>query len=309
MRPKLRRLRLLFSALVLSLSTLAAAAPTDDLLAAAQADDRAGVARALAAGAPVDTRDVDGWSAMMFASAAGNTELVRSLLRAKSDPNQRTKDGQTPLFAAVFAGKVEAVRALLQAGARPDTPLPSGKTALALAKERNRPDLVELLQSAPGNSGGVKSNLASAAGAAAPVQPLATPAGAAGGTAIASTPTGVPDATIRSFLEELAGLDAKKDSMSAARAKLGAQEQQAQDERQRIAAAAQERYDVCLSRVKTCESDCGQRSVAGVLGALRPSSGRGGFGADSQAMLSATLDGNACRANCQQSAACESLKP
>jgi hypothetical protein len=303
-------LRIVFGVLSLQAAAFAVATPATDLLSAAQADDRLGVARALAAGAPIDTRDVDGWSALMFAAAAGNVELVRTLLRAKADPNQRTKDGQTPLIAAVFAGKVEAVRALLQAGARPDAPLPNGKTPLAFAKERNRPDLVQLLQSAGGAGSGVKAQLASASGSATPNSSAAAlVAPSSGAAAVPPTTTGVPDDVIRAFLEEVAKVEAQQSSVAAARAKLDAREQKALEERQQLAAAAQQRYDTCLARVKACESDCEKRSIAGVLGAVRPGTGRGGINVDSQAMLSASQDGDTCRLNCAQSAACEMLKP
>jgi hypothetical protein len=310
MKTSWRWLRIVLSVLSLQAAASAGATTSSDLLSAAQADDRAGVARALAAGAPIDTRDVDGWSALMFAAAAGNVELVRTLLRAKADPNQRTKDGQTPLFAAVFAGKVEAVRALLQAGARPDMALPNGKTALTLAKERNRPDLVQLLQTPGGSGTGVKAQLAAASGSAAPSSTAtAVAAPSASAAAVAPAATGVPDDVIRAFLEEVAKLEAQQSSVAAARAKLDAREQQALDERQQVAAAAQQRYETCLARVKTCESDCEKRSIAGVLGAVRPGTGRGSINVDSQAMLSASQDGDTCRLNCAQSAACEMLKP
>jgi hypothetical protein len=287
---------------------LAQAAPRDDLLAAGQAQDRAAAARAIASGAPVDARDADGWSALMFAAAAGDAEFVRLLLRAKADANQRTNDGQTPLFAAVFSGKADAVRALLQAGARADTALPGGKTPLMLASERGRQDLVALLRAAPVPAAGsrTKAELASAAGA----QGVRAPMSSSATASTAVNETGVPDDLIRAFVLEVAKIEGQQAAVSAARAKVEGRERESEQERQRLAAAARERYDTCLARVKTCESQCEQRAMAGILGAVQPGAGRSRTpNVDTQAMLSASQDGDSCRLNCAQSAACEAIKP
>jgi len=301
--------------LTLSLALLLAAisaqaAPRDDLLAAAQAQNRPLAARALSAGAPVDTRDGDGWSALMFAAAAGDAEMLRLLLRAKADVNQRTNDGQTPLFAAVFSGKTEAVRALLQAGARIDVALPNGKTALMLARERGRLDMVGLLQS--GQSAGIraKTDLASAAAIAGPSVTAAAAPVAAASTPVPAPAQGVPDGLIRAFLADMTRVEGQQAAVEAARVSLEGRERDAEQQRQRVAAAARERYDACQSRVKTCQSNCGQTAIAGVLGALQPGVGRSRAPTlDTQAMLSATQGGESCRLNCEQSAACESIKP
>ena len=296
--------------LALLLAALSAqAAPKDDLLAAAQAQNRPLAARALAAGAPVDTRDGDGWSALMFAAAAGDAEMLRLLLRAKADSNQRTNDGQTPLFAAVFSGKTEAVRALLQAGARVDAALPNGKTALMLAREAGRQDLVGLLQSGSGAGIRAKTDLASAAAISTPPAPAVAPVAAAS-TAVLAPAQGVPEGLIRAFLVDMTRVEGQQAAVEAARARLEGRERDAEQERQRVAAGARERYEACQSRVKTCQSNCGQTAIAGVLGALQPGVGRGRAPTlDTQAMLSATQGGDSCRLNCEQSAACETIKP
>lgn len=282
------------------------AAPRDAVLAAGQAQDRAAVARALAAGAPVDARDADGWSALMFAAAAGDVELMRLLLRSRADANQRTNDGQTPLFAAVVSGKADAVRMLLQAGARADMALPGGKTPLMLASERRREDLVALLQV----TGASRAKAELAAAAAAPVAPTPPPAPPPALVPAPVVDKGLPENLIRAFLLDMARLEDRQTAVDAARTKIEGRERESELERQRLAASARERYDTCLARVKSCESNCQQRAVADVLGAVRPAAGRGRAPTvDTQAMLSASQEGDSCRVNCAQSAACESIKP
>lgn len=60
-------------------------------------------------------------SALMRASATGEIQTVRALLRRGVAVNQRNAIGMTPLMLAAGAGHMEVIKALLAAGADPNT--------------------------------------------------------------------------------------------------------------------------------------------------------------------------------------------
>ncbi len=72
----------------------------------------------LAAGADVNAKDKDGFTALMYASGWGNVKVVRALLEAKADVNVKSTDGTTPLKTASKGGYADVVKLLKQAGAK-----------------------------------------------------------------------------------------------------------------------------------------------------------------------------------------------
>ena len=48
-------------------------------------------------GVDVNTKEPNGWSALMFATMLGETESVEILVKAGADVNAKTKDGETAL--------------------------------------------------------------------------------------------------------------------------------------------------------------------------------------------------------------------
>ena len=69
-------------------------------------------------GAHVDTIDIDGRTALIFAADRGNTEIIRVLLAAQANTDLVDKRfGWTALMRAVIMGQAETVRVLLDAGA------------------------------------------------------------------------------------------------------------------------------------------------------------------------------------------------
>ena len=73
-------------------------AEDEDLFRAARHGDRAGIERALAAGAKVgDASPVDGKTALFRAAVLGHADAVRLLLERGADPQARGNDGHTAL--------------------------------------------------------------------------------------------------------------------------------------------------------------------------------------------------------------------
>lgn len=118
----------------------------DDLIDAAGRGDLAAVRTQLKRGAPVETRDLRSWTALMVASARGHADVVRALLAGGADPSPRAADGSTPLMAAAVGGHTEIVRALLDAGADPSLRNQAGATARSKALEYGHIALASLLE-------------------------------------------------------------------------------------------------------------------------------------------------------------------
>ena len=88
----------------------------------------------LGAGADVDTRDWDGWTALMLAARNGHTEIARTLIEAGADVDTQDRNGQTAMMLAAWYGHTEIARALIEAGADVDTRDRDGWTALRAAR-------------------------------------------------------------------------------------------------------------------------------------------------------------------------------
>lgn len=71
---------------------------------AAASGDLAGVRRLLAAGARVNERGVDGFTALIFAAAFNREDVAAELLRAGARTTLRTIEGETALTIAAAKG-------------------------------------------------------------------------------------------------------------------------------------------------------------------------------------------------------------
>ncbi|RMD78508.1 MAG: hypothetical protein D6809_05650, partial [Gammaproteobacteria bacterium] len=78
----------------------------------------------------LEARGPEGDTALLAATEAGRTAIVRLLLEAGADPDQANPAGRTPLMEAAARGELELVQLLLQAGAHPDRKDRWGETAL-----------------------------------------------------------------------------------------------------------------------------------------------------------------------------------
>jgi ankyrin repeat protein len=141
-----------FMALLLAIATplsLAQSAgsprPADLLLAAAARNDAAAIGRALAAGAPVDTRDERGRTALLVATDANALAAARALIAAGADVNARDQQSDSPYLLAGARGHVEILKATLAAGADLKTTNRYGGTALTPACHYGHVEAVRVL--------------------------------------------------------------------------------------------------------------------------------------------------------------------
>jgi len=96
--------------IVLLLAAIAFAQPAD-LLQAARSGRAREIESALAAGAPVDARDLSGRTALMLAAENGHAAAVRLLLDRGADPQARDARGWTAYLFALLAPTGDALRA------------------------------------------------------------------------------------------------------------------------------------------------------------------------------------------------------
>jgi ankyrin repeat protein len=87
------------------------------LVEAAAAGDVAGVQRALAGGAAIETRDGDRRTALMLATRADHVEVARHLIEAGADVNAKDSIQDSPYLYAAAEGRLEILRLTLQHGA------------------------------------------------------------------------------------------------------------------------------------------------------------------------------------------------
>ncbi|MFI1929537.1 ankyrin repeat domain-containing protein [Streptomyces sp. NPDC020330] len=110
-------------------------------------EDENAIVRALRSGAPAESSDEEGTTALYLASVQDRLEAVRLLLAAGADPNRASGPGASdlPLCGAACGGHTEVVEALLSAGARPDLREEFGFTALRWAVGLGHAPTVEVL--------------------------------------------------------------------------------------------------------------------------------------------------------------------
>lgn len=107
-----------------------------ELIKAAEEGNIAKVRNLLAQGADVNTKDKDGYTALIHASMNGHTEVVKTLLAKGVDVNAKVagewNNGLTALMGASMNGHSEVVKILLAQGADVNAKA-GGKTALMWA--------------------------------------------------------------------------------------------------------------------------------------------------------------------------------
>jgi len=130
---------LAFTAVValLALASIAQGAEPG-LVDAAERGDRTAAVRLLAKGADPNAPGADGTTAVMWAAANEDLELVRALVAAKANVTLKNQFGTTALTEAAIIGSAKIIDALLKAGADANTRNPEGETPLmAVARGGN----------------------------------------------------------------------------------------------------------------------------------------------------------------------------
>jgi ankyrin repeat protein len=100
------------------------------LLEAVERGDRAAALRLLATGADPNAPGPDGTTAIMWAAANDDLELVQALIRARANVTLKNQLGTSALTEAAIIGSAPIIDALVRAGADPDTRNPEGETPL-----------------------------------------------------------------------------------------------------------------------------------------------------------------------------------
>ncbi len=90
---------------------------------------------------------------IMYASEAGDRELVRLLISYRADLNRSDSKGNTPLMYAVKSNRIKTAELLMRSGARPNTGNRMGETPLELASREGNTDIVRLLLDNAGRGG------------------------------------------------------------------------------------------------------------------------------------------------------------
>jgi uncharacterized protein len=96
--------------------------------------------------------DITGKTALHWAAAQGNDDIVRLLLDHGFTINAQDADGNTPLHLAARNGNLSTVKLLLARGANATLVNRNGQTPLALAYRYHRPDVVAFLEREAGRA-------------------------------------------------------------------------------------------------------------------------------------------------------------
>ena len=110
--------------------------PPDALHRAVKAGDLDGLKAAIKAGANLDGRDDQGWTALMHAANKGHVPFMQQLLDAKADIDAQALDDATALFMAAVHGHSAVIALLMKAGAETSVRGPNGMTAVDVARVR-----------------------------------------------------------------------------------------------------------------------------------------------------------------------------
>jgi len=125
---------------------------TTAVMYAAANDDIELVRALIKAGANVKLKNQFGTSALTEASIIGSAPIIDALIKAGADVNFRNPLGETPLMAAARSGKVEAAKLLLDAKADINAKETlGGQTALMWAAAQGQADMVKYLASKGAN--------------------------------------------------------------------------------------------------------------------------------------------------------------
>jgi len=130
---RVKRFSIYATVVALSMVSVRAAGPDALLADAAEKMDRAAIRTLLRQRVDVNTPQVDGMTALHWASYQDDLETAALLVRAGANVKAANRYGVTSLSLACTNGNVAMVELLLKAGADPNAALPGGETALMTA--------------------------------------------------------------------------------------------------------------------------------------------------------------------------------
>ena len=110
------------------------------LMIAAYSANKPAVEALLAKGAVVNQ---DGWTALHYAAAIGDNDIVKMLLAKSAALDAPSPNKTTPVMMAARGGHIYTVKALLDAGADASLKNGAGMTALDFAQQGGHKDIVE----------------------------------------------------------------------------------------------------------------------------------------------------------------------
>jgi ankyrin repeat protein len=118
------------------------------IMYAAANDDLDLVKALIKAGANVKLENQFGSSAITEAAIIGSAPIVSALIKAGADPNFKNPNGETPLMAAARSGKVEAAKVLIDAGSDVNAKEAwGGQSAIMWASALGQADMIKYLAS------------------------------------------------------------------------------------------------------------------------------------------------------------------
>jgi uncharacterized protein len=135
-------------AVLLSGASMALAGAPSLLDTAAAGDHDAAMHLASVKGADVNSAGPDGATAIMYAAANGDLELVRALIKAGADVKAKNQFGTSALTEAAIIGSAPIIETLLKAGADPNFKTPNGETPLMAAARTGKIDAAKALLAA-----------------------------------------------------------------------------------------------------------------------------------------------------------------
>jgi ankyrin repeat protein len=113
------------------------------LMIAAYKANREAVRALLAKGAQVNR---SGWTALHYAAAAGDNEIVQMLMDKDADLDAKSPNNTTPIMMAARGDQILTVKLLLDAGADATLKNDAGMTAIDFAEQNGSKDIVEGLR-------------------------------------------------------------------------------------------------------------------------------------------------------------------
>ena len=96
-------------------------------------------------GADIECQDANGFTPLIHAIIAGNTEIAETLIQRRANVNACHASGETPLMTALWQGQRYIVHLLVKVGADVNRKLPSGENALEWAIFKGYDDIARLL--------------------------------------------------------------------------------------------------------------------------------------------------------------------